>query len=274
MTVSDDLPRGPLVTVDSLAAELTALGLPAGATVLVHSSLSRLGWVCGGAPALLAALERALGPAGTLVVPTFTPDLSDPAGWRRPPVPESWWAEIRRSMPPYDPDRTPSRGMGALAELVRTQPAAVRSPHPQTSFAGLGPLAGKLLGSHPPAPRLGPGSPLDALSRSGSLVLFLGVGWARNTSFHLAEHRADYPGRREADRLVPLPDGAGGVRWQVCRDLVFHEADFEPMGAACLPKVAGARTGRVGAAAAVLLPQEELVAAAADWMLAHRRLAG
>src|SRR5215207_9779931 len=171
MTVSDDLPGGPLVTVRSLAADLAELGLPGGATVLVHSSLSSLGWVCGGAPALLAALERALGPAGTVVVPTFTPDLSDPAGWRRPPVPESWWAEIRRSMPPYHPDRTPSRNMGALAELVRTQPAAVRSPHPQTSFAALGPLAEKLLSSHPPAPRLGPGCPLDAMCRTGALVL-------------------------------------------------------------------------------------------------------
>ena len=74
--MSHDLPRGPLVTADGLAADLTALGLPAGATVLVHSSLSSLGWVCGGTPALLAALERALGPAGTVLVPTFTPELN------------------------------------------------------------------------------------------------------------------------------------------------------------------------------------------------------
>lgn len=273
MTVSHDLPRGPLVTAESLAADLTALGLPLGATVLVHSSLSSLGWVCGGGPALLAALERALGPAGTVITPTFTPDLSDPAGWRRPPVPESWWAEIRRSMPPYDPARTPSHNMGTLAELVRTQPGAVRSPHPQNSFAALGPQAGPLLRRHPPAPRLGPGSPLDAMCRAGALVLFLGVGWRRNTSFHLAEYRAEYPGRRESDRLVPVDDGTGRVRWRSCHDLVFFEEDFEPMGDACLPRVAGARTGRVGAAAAVLLPQEELVAASAEWMLAHRRLA-
>ena len=272
MTVSDDLPGGPLVTVRSLAADLSALGLRPGSTVLVHSSLSSLGWVCGGAPALLAALERALGPAGTVVTPTFTPDLSDPAGWRRPPIPPAWWDEVRRSMPPYRPDRTPSRNMGALAELVRTQPAAVRSVHPQTSFAALGPLAEKLLGEHPPTPRLGPGSPLDAMCRSGAEVLFLGVGWRRNTSFHLAEYRADYPGRRWADRLVPVADGSGAVRWETCRDLVFYEADFEPMGEGCVPRMPGLRTGRVGAAEALLMPQEELVAAAADWLLAHRRL--
>jgi aminoglycoside 3-N-acetyltransferase len=272
VTVSDDLPAGPLVTAGSLAADLTALGLPPGATVLVHSSLSSLGWVCGGAPALLAALERALGPAGTIVTPTFTPDLSDPAGWRRPPIPPDWWDEVRRSMPPYHPDRTPSRNMGALAELVRTQPEAVRSPHPQTSFAALGPLADKLMAEHPPTPRLGPGSPLDALCRAGALVLFVGAGWRRNTSFHLAEYRADYPGRRWADRLLPLDDGSGVVRWQTCRDLVFHEADFEPMGAGCRAGMPGLRTGRVGAAEAMLMPQEELVAAAAGWLLEYRRL--
>jgi aminoglycoside 3-N-acetyltransferase len=274
MTVSDELPRGPLVTVRSLADDLAALGLVPGSTVLVHSSLSSLGWVCGGAPALLAALERALGPAGTVVAPTFTPDLSDPAGWRRPPIPADWWDEVRRSMPPFQPARTPSRNMGALAELVRTQPAAVRSPHPQTSFAALGPLAGTLMREHPPSPRLGSGSPLDAMCRAGAVVLFLGVGWSRNTSFHLAEYRAEYPGRRWAERLVPLDDGTGAVRWWTCRDLVFHEADFEPMGRACLARMPGARTGRVGAAEAMLMPQEELVAASAEWMLAHRRLEG
>src|SRR4051812_44021852 len=104
---------GP-ATVDSLVADFATLGVVPGMTLLVHSSLSALGWVCGGVQAVVLALEKALGPDGTLVMPGHSGDLTDPAGWRSPPVPEAWWPIIRATMPAFDPDLTPTRGMGAI----------------------------------------------------------------------------------------------------------------------------------------------------------------
>src|SRR5438105_9676976 len=89
-------------TVDSLAGDLAALGVEAGSTLLVHCSLRELGWVVGGPVAVVGALDRVLGANGTLVMPAHSGDLSDPAGWREPPVPEPWWDVIRRNMPPFD----------------------------------------------------------------------------------------------------------------------------------------------------------------------------
>lgn len=90
--MSDPLPqdRSPEpVTVDSLAADLRDLGVEAGQTVLVHASLSALGWVCGGAPAVIDALQTVVGDDGTIAMPTHSPGNMDPSDMEHPPVPES-----------------------------------------------------------------------------------------------------------------------------------------------------------------------------------------
>ena len=109
-------------TRQSIAEELRALGLQPGTLALVHASLSRLGWVCGGPVAVVQALLDVVGPAGTVVMPTQSGDYTDPALWQEPPVPPAWVPVIRETMPAYDPLLTPSRGMGAIAETFRGWP--------------------------------------------------------------------------------------------------------------------------------------------------------
>ncbi|MCJ7723430.1 MAG: AAC(3) family N-acetyltransferase, partial [Anaerolineales bacterium] len=52
-------------SVDTLVVDLRAFGIHPGATLLVHASLSSIGWVCGGAVAVIQALEQVLTPQGT-----------------------------------------------------------------------------------------------------------------------------------------------------------------------------------------------------------------
>ena len=99
-------------TVATLCTELEAIGVKPGMVLLVHSSLSALGWVCGGAVAVIHALLQTLGESGTLIMPSFTGGLTDPKNWQHPPVPEEWKDTIRAETPAFDLLRTPTRMMG------------------------------------------------------------------------------------------------------------------------------------------------------------------
>jgi aminoglycoside 3-N-acetyltransferase len=254
-------------TVQSLGSDLRALGLAAGDVVLVHSSARSLGFVAGGTQAVVQALLDVLGPAGTLVVPTHTPDNTDPADWRNPPVPESWWPAIRSASPGFDKSRTPSRWMGVIAETVRTWPGAVRSDHPQVSFAAVGLRAATVTGTHQLSDALGECSPLGAIYRLDGKVLLLGCGHDSNTSLHLAEWRQKSPPRAVTGASVRRSDGTS--EWISWTDVIANTDDFEQIGASFEVAV-GLSAGQVGDADARLTPQRALVDFATDWMAAHR----
>jgi aminoglycoside 3-N-acetyltransferase len=257
------------VTVPMLVNDLHRLGLRPDMTLLVHSSLSRLGWVSGGAQAVIQALQTAISPEGTLIMPTHSGDLSDPAAWQNPPVPESWWDTIRETMPAYDPNLTPTRGMGVIPEAFRKQSGVVRSIHPSLSFAAIGHHTATITTDHPIAFGLGEDSPLARIYDLDGWVLLLGVGHANNTSMHLAEYRATYPGKHVIQQGAPMIID-GERQWVQFENINLNEDDFPAIGAA-FENTGQVRHGKVGYGEALLMPQRPLVDFAVEWMNMNRR---
>ena len=162
------------VTRSDVVAGFRATGVDVAAVVIVHSSLSSMGRVDGGAPAVVEALLEVVGPDGTLVMPT----LCQKAKERRFEV--------------WDIHTSPS-DVGLVTETFRTWPGAVRSDHATHSVAALGPLAHEITAGHATAgPRPGPwgdrafghGSPWEHLDRLNAHYAFLGVTFSVLTLGH------------------------------------------------------------------------------------------
>lgn len=257
------------VTVESITSDLHALGVEAGQTVLVHSSLSALGWVCGGASAVVDALQRVVGEDGTVVMPTQSPGNRDPAHMEHPPVPESWYDTIRKQMPPYRPAVTPTRRMGAIAECFRNYPEVRRSAHPQHSFAAWGDDAAFVTEDHSLDYSFGEQSPLARIYDLNGDVLYLGTTHAKSTSLTLAEYRADIDLGTETRASAVLVDGER--EWVQWEDINFDDEDYLDCGAAFDREHPDAfKTGNVGVGNAKLLDQRTLVDFGVEWFETNR----
>ncbi len=182
-------------SVDQIASDLTDLGVPKGASLLVHTSMRSVGKIANGADGLIEAMQAAVGPEGTIMAPTFTLQFCDPAEWASPPETEAEIERIREQPAHFEIDTTPSDQprMGIFSEILRRHPDAIRSDHPTLSFAALGKSAASLTSNAPFHYPLGSDSPLARLHNMDGWVLLVGVGHEVNTSIHLAEVWANAP---------------------------------------------------------------------------------
>ena len=184
-------------------------------------------------------------------------------------MPAAWWPTIRATTPAFNARVTPSEGMGLIAETFRTWPGTLRSNHPASSFAAWGCYAADITAHHPLDFSLGEKSPLARMYGLDSWVLFLGTGYANNTSFHLAEYRA--PGAHEIEQGSAITETGKRV-WKPYRDIELDPLDRFAQIGIDFEQSNRVQTGLVGSATARLFSQRTAVDFAVQWLTAcHAR---
>ena len=167
------------ITGARLKEEFEKIGIKEGDSVLVHSSLSKIGFVDGGPATIVNALLEVIGSNGTLLFPAF------PAAGRNKTHLEEH--------PFFDIENTPSQ-MGAITEYFRKQKNVFRSFHPTDSVCALGQLADYYTNSH--FGQLTPYnefSPFRKLCTRNGKVLMLGTTLnGACTNLHTLEDAVDF----------------------------------------------------------------------------------
>jgi aminoglycoside 3-N-acetyltransferase len=262
------------VTASLVERGVEALGVSHGDVVMVHASLSAVGWVVGGAETLVRAVARAVGPSGTVCAQTTWEDIPfHLASW-----PPQWRRAYLRELPPFDPEVSEAAHFeGRFAERLRTWPGAVRSANPGCCLSAAGPRARWLVDPHPLHEGFGPGSPYARLVEAGAKVLLLGAPLHSISVLHHAECLARVDGKRRTEYRVPLLRHGTAV-WTTIRQLDVWRGPFPydavvPAGVPPFAHIAGAALatgigtrGRIGEAPCHVFPVAELVGFATRWL--------
>ena len=157
-----------MITKDDIVFSLECMGIKKGDILLLHSALTSIGKIDGGAETVIDAFLQVIGEEGTLVMSTLT-------GW----------------FSPFDAQSSPSQ-VGYLSECFRQKKGVLRSLHPVHSVAAYGKYAEYITKDHDKCPTgCGQGTPYLKIAELNGKVMLLGVDMDRNTTMHSMEEAID-----------------------------------------------------------------------------------
>lgn len=175
------------ITKEQIVFDLQLGGIQKGDVILMHSALSSIGFVEGGAETVIDAVLEAVGPEGTFAVSTMN------------------------GTHPFDAENAPST-VGIISEKHRQRPNSLRSLRPVHSINAIGARAEELIRDHDKCEtNCGEGSPYLKLRDMGGKIILLGVDMNRNTTLHAIEDIMDgvYLVSREVPAPLYMPDHEG-----------------------------------------------------------------
>lgn len=161
---------------EELKNQIKAMGVVPTDTVIIHTSLKKIGEVEGGADTVIDAFKECLS-EGLFLVPTHT------------------WDEIGPKQPVYNV-KTSVPCIGVLPTVAAFRKDGVRSLHPTHSMWATGRGAAEFVAGEEKAESPTPPTfAWDRLAEVNARILLLGVGNDKNTFIHSVDEVLDIPDR-------------------------------------------------------------------------------
>tara|TARA_X000000950_G_C13915618_1_gene660861 strand:- start:5539 stop:6327 length:789 start_codon:yes stop_codon:yes gene_type:complete len=255
-----------LTTSEDIMNSLRSFGVSSGDTVCLHVAMSSLGFIPGAARTIIESVLKVLD-GGTLMMPTYSGDLSHPSEWKNPSVPDSWINKIVQATPPYNKRKTPTRKMGVVAEYFRTFPGVKRSNHPQSSFSAIGPLANKITHPHNLDNRFGLEGPLGRLYSLNGWVILIGAPWDTVSLFHLTQHMINR--KKTVSKSAPLVQNKE-KKWIEYSD-IEHSNHWFSDAVSMLINSKIAKSGFIGNAETIIFKSKPAVDKVVNWRNEEKR---
>ena len=171
--------------VGILETKLSELGLVEGDNVVVHSSLSSFGHLCGGAESLIKALQNVVSDSGLIVMPSFT-----------------YGRDV------FDICSSVSE-TGKVSEVFRRSNGVFRSHHPTHSVCAWGANAESFVDDHSAESAFCENSPLHKLSDCGKILL-IGVDFTSCSVIHVGQELSGV-GYLDRPKTVKMKNALGDV---------------------------------------------------------------
>ncbi len=166
--------KGAIWLKNDFVTQLKNIGIAEGDVLLVHSSLSKIGYVDGGAQTIIDALLEAVGEKGHLLMPNSPND--------------SFQLDYIQKNPVFDVLHSPSK-LGKITETFRLMPQAMRSESPTEPVSCIGPNAAYFVGTHfGNETPYNQNSPFYKVAKAKGKILYIGVTLDNaGTSLHVLE---------------------------------------------------------------------------------------
>ena len=166
--------KNAFISKDQLIQDLIDCGIQKGESVLIHSSLSKIGYLKNGPKDLVEALFAVIGEKGNVLMPN-----SPNAEFQLNYIKKNRLFDVKNSV----------SKLGAISEYFRLLPGAKRSEHPTEPVSCIGPDAEYFTQTHfgekTPYTK---NSPFYKLTEKKGKILYIGVTFANaGTSLHLLE---------------------------------------------------------------------------------------
>lgn len=260
----DEEPETVVSTKEDICAQLESLGIQRGMVILVQADMKKLGYLIGGEQTLIEALMETVGYEGTIVMPTFTPQMADPACQKKH-IARMYWEDVRQHALPFDKKLSaPEKADALIYQFLRNE-GVVRSYHPLYSFAAWGKYAKILCDKHPLHFGLNQDSPLGKVSEFNGYVVLLGCDYNDCVMFQLAR----YHGEQLPIKLISAPiENNSRVQWKDMLELDFTKQDMGEIGEIMEDKSV-VRTTYIGTAKCRFFSSREAVTLASSYFHIH-----